>query len=90
SLPNNVHVTIPGIDNERLLLRLDLLGVAAAGGSACSASREDSSHVLKAIGLSEELSRASLRFTAGRQTVPSDIDRAIKAVVAACGEQGVI
>ncbi|HWB39367.1 MAG TPA: cysteine desulfurase family protein, partial [Candidatus Saccharimonadales bacterium] len=46
-LPNNVHLTIPGQDNERLLIQLDEAGIQAAAGSACSASDEEPSHVLK-------------------------------------------
>lgn len=71
-LPNNVHVTFPGQDNERLMMLLDEHGILAAAGSACSASSEEPSHVLRAIGLSEEDTRASLRFTMGRVT-----DRAV-------------
>lgn len=67
-LPNNVHITLPGKDNERLLIQLDEAGIMAAAGSACSASDEEPSHVLRAIGLSDEVARASLRFTMGRQT----------------------
>src|SRR5581483_10807854 len=52
-LPNNVHVTLAGQDNERLLIRLEEAGVLAAAGSACSASHEEPSHVLRAMGLSD-------------------------------------
>jgi cysteine desulfurase len=67
-LPNNVHVTFPGQDNERLMMLLDERGVLAAAGSACSASSEEPSHVLKAIGLSDAEAQSSLRFTMGRST----------------------
>jgi cysteine desulfurase len=76
-LPNNVHVTLPGSDNERLLLQLDERGIQAAAGSACSASDETPSHVLQALGLAEADARASLRFTLGRQTTAADIERAV-------------
>lgn len=76
-LPNNVHITIPGHDNERLLIQLDESGIMAAAGSACSASNEAPSHVLSAMGLSDEAARASLRFTMGRGTVESDITRTV-------------
>jgi len=56
-LPNNVHITLPGIDNERVLFGLDEHGIQAAAGSACSASNETPSHVLRAIGLSDELAK---------------------------------
>lgn len=67
-LPNSVHLTFPGHDNERLLMQLDEAGIMAAAGSACSASNEEPSHVLKALGLSEADAQSSLRFTLGRQT----------------------
>lgn len=73
-LPNNVHVTFPGHDNERLLIQLDVAGILAAAGSACSASNDEPSHVLKAIGADDETARASLRFTMGRGTTEADID----------------
>lgn len=76
-LPNNIHITIPGIDNERLLFALDEQGIQAAAGSACSASDEESSHVLHALGLDDETARSSLRLTMGRQTSKEDIDRVI-------------
>lgn len=67
-LPNNVHVTIPGQDNERLMMALDEKGIICGVGSACSASDEEPSHVLRAIGCSDTASRSSLRFTMGRDT----------------------
>jgi cysteine desulfurase len=79
-LPNNIHVTIPGVDNERLLIQLDEAGVMAAAGSACSASSEESSHVLHALGLDDATARASLRFTLGRGTQATDIELAVKAL----------
>lgn len=80
-LPNNVHITLPGIDNERVLFALDERGVMAAAGSACSASSEGPSHVLRAMGVSDEDARASLRFTFGVHTTQKDIDRATQALV---------
>jgi cysteine desulfurase len=79
-LPNNVHVTIPGHDNERLLMQLDEAGILAAAGSACSASDEEPSHVLRAIGLDDAAAQASLRFTMGHGTVAQDIDKTIAAL----------
>lgn len=67
-LPNNLHITFPGQDNERLMMALDELGFMVAVGSACSASNNEPSHVLKAIGVSDEMARASLRITMGRET----------------------
>ncbi len=77
-LPNNVHITIPDQDNERLLMTLDAAGIYAAAGSACSAHAEAASHVLRAIGCSETAARASLRFTLGRATSRADITHTTK------------
>ncbi len=76
-LPCNVHLTIPGYDNERLLIQLDEAGIMAAAGSACGASNEQPSHVLRAIGLSDEAARSSLRLTMGRATTIQDIERVV-------------
>lgn len=77
-LPNNVHITLPGQDNERLIFALDDAGILCAAGSACSASNDEPSHVLGAMGVSESDARSSLRFTMGRQTTEDEI----RAVVA--------
>ena len=79
-LPNNIHLTFPEHDNERLLIQLDEAGIMAAAGSACSASDEEPSHVLKAIGLSDAEAQASLRFTLGRQTTETQIAQTIQAL----------
>jgi cysteine desulfurase len=80
-LPNNVHITIPGTDNERVLVALDEVGILAAAGSACSASDEEPSHVLRAMGVSDADAQSSLRFTMGRSTDRSAIDQTISVLV---------
>lgn len=77
-LPNNIHITLPGTDNERVLLQLEAAGVLAAAGSACSASDEEPSHVLRAMGISDTDARGSLRITMGRGTTEEDIDSLIE------------
>jgi cysteine desulfurase len=72
-LPNNMHITIPGTDNETLIMQLDEAGIQAAAGSACSASSDEPSHVLTAIGLRDTDAQSSLRFTMGRATTEEDI-----------------
>jgi len=79
-LPNNLHLTLPGHDNERLLLELEQAGILAAAGSACSASNELPSHVLKSLGLDDATARASLRLTMGRQTTPVMVRQTVKAL----------
>jgi cysteine desulfurase len=78
-LPNNVHITIPGQDNERLLMALDEQGVLCAAGSACSASNEEPSHVLRAMGIPDADAQSSLRFTFGRQTTLHDLQATLQA-----------
>lgn len=78
--PKVASVTLPGADGEALLMNLDLLGVAASAGSACSAGTMQPSHVLTAIGLSGADARASLRFSFGGATTPDEIDSAADAL----------
>jgi cysteine desulfurase len=73
-LPNNVNVSIPYVEGESMLLKLDMEGIACSTGSACSSSSLEPSHVLTAIGLPHELSHGSLRFTLGRSTTKDDIE----------------
>ncbi len=77
-LPNNLHITIPGSDNETLMMALDERGFQVAAGSACSAAKLEASHVLKALGLSEETARSSLRITMGRETTKAQLTVLIK------------
>ena len=79
-LPNNFNACFEGIDSEALLLRLDLAGIAASGGSACTAGSPEISHVLKAIGLTDAQAKASLRLTTGPENTEEEIDEAIRAV----------
>jgi cysteine desulfurase len=79
-LPNNIHITIPGIDNERIMMELDERGIECAVGSACSASSDEPSHVLKAIGMTDVEAQSSLRFTMGLETTKEDIKTAVLAL----------
>jgi cysteine desulfurase len=80
-LPNNIHLTIQGRDNERLLMELDERGVMVATGSACSASSDEPSHVLTALGMSDEDARCSIRITFGRQTNLQAVDKLVENLV---------
>lgn len=73
-LPNNANVSFCGIEGEAVLLRLDLEGIAASSGSACTAGSLDPSHVLMAIGLTMEEAKGSLRLTLGSDTTEAEID----------------
>ena len=73
-LPNNVNFSFIGVEGETLLLDLDMKGISASTGSACSSESLDPSHVLMALGLKHEMAHGSLRFTLGRLTDDSQID----------------
>ena len=73
-LPNNVNVCFQYIEGESMLLNLDLRGIAASSGSACTSGSLDPSHVLLAMGLSHEIAHGSLRLTFGRGNTEADVD----------------
>jgi cysteine desulfurase len=72
-LPNSASFVIEGIEGETLLLNLDLVGIAASSGSACTSGDIEPSHVLTAMGYSASEARGSLRLTLGRSTEEADI-----------------
>ena len=72
-LPNNVNVSVRYIEGEALLLSLDLAGIAASSGSACTSGSLDPSHVLLAIGLPHEIAHGSLRLTLGDFTTEAEV-----------------
>ncbi len=76
-LPGNVNISFDGVEGEALLLRLDLVGVAASSGSACTSGALDPSHVLMALGLSEAAANGALRLTLGTETTQDEIDRVL-------------
>jgi cysteine desulfurase len=76
-LPNNVNVSVAFIEGEATLLSLDLAGVCASTGSACSSESMEPSHVLTAMKIPAEEARCSLRFSLGKWTESSDIDKVL-------------
>jgi cysteine desulfurase len=76
-LPNNVNVSVDFAEGESMLLDLDLEGICASSGSACSSARHEPSHVLLALGLPPEQAHCSLRLTLGRETSEADIERVL-------------
>ncbi len=80
-LPNNLHISIPGVDGERLLMELDEAGVIVATGSACTASNDEPSHVLLALGLSTAQASGSIRITLGSPTTVSHITEAAQRII---------
>ncbi|WP_342766494.1 cysteine desulfurase NifS [Candidatus Hecatella orcuttiae] len=79
-LPNNVHLRFSYIEGEAMLLSLDMEGIAASTGSACTSKTLEPSHVLKAIGLAHEEAHGSLLLTLGRWTVEEDVDYAVQVI----------
>jgi cysteine desulfurase len=81
-LPGIAHFCFPGCEGDSLLLLLDARGISCSTGSACSAGIAQPSHVLLAMGASEELARGSLRFSLGRTSTDADIDALLEALPA--------
>jgi cysteine desulfurase len=77
--PRHVNITAHGADGEALLMNLDLEGVSASSGSACSAGTLEPSHVLLAIGHTKADARASVRFSLGRDTTQDTLEFAVQA-----------
>ena len=73
-LPNNVNFSIRYIEGESILLLLDLNGIAASSGSACTSGSLDPSHVLLAMGMPHEIAHGSLRLSLGDETTEEEID----------------
>ena len=76
-LPNNVNVSVDFVEGESMLLNLDLEGICASTGSACSSSSLEPSHVLLAMGLSHEQALTSLRLTLGKWTTQEEIEQVL-------------
>ena len=80
-LPNNVNFSFEGVEGEPILLGLDLSGIAASSGSACSSGSLEPSHVLLALGQTAELARGSLRITLGKENTEEEVDYLLKVLV---------
>jgi len=81
-LPNNASFCFEGVEGESILLSLDLQGIAASTGSACTSGSAEPSHVLLAMGLPVELAHGSLRLTLGKDTTEEDVDAVLAALPA--------
>ncbi len=73
-LPNNANFSFSGLEGEPILLGLDMAGIAASSGSACSSGSLEPSHVLLALGQSAEVARGSLRLTLGKDNTEEEVD----------------
>lgn len=79
-LPNNVNVCFRFVEGESMLIMLDMKGICASSGSACTSGSLDPSHVLLAIGLPHEIAHGSLRLTLGADTTREQIDTTVDAI----------
>jgi cysteine desulfurase len=82
-LPGNAHLLVPGCDGDSLLYLLDAAGVQCSTGSACQAGVPQASHVLLAMGMSEQKARGALRLTMGHTSTAADVDAFLAALPAA-------
>ena len=76
-LPNNVNLRIDYVEGESILLNLDMEGICASSGSACTSSSLDPSHVMLALGVPHDQARSTIRFTLGRMNTDEEIDRVL-------------
>jgi cysteine desulfurase len=77
-LPNNASIAFGYIEGESILVSLDLEGIAASSGSACSTGSSEPSHVVTAMGVPPELARGSIRLTLGHENTGEDVDRVLE------------
>lgn len=73
-LPNNVNISFRGLEGEAILLRLDMIDIAASAGSACTSGSLEPSHVIQALGLSPEWTHSALRLTLGKHNTKKEVD----------------
>jgi cysteine desulfurase len=85
-LPGNVHFCIEGVEGESMLLALDMAGIAASAGSACTTGSVEPSHVLLAMGIPVATARGALRMTLGRSTTAEAVDYAADQLARVVGE----
>jgi cysteine desulfurase len=81
-LPGHLHLCVPGVEREELLVALGERGVCVSGGSSCASGALQTSHVLAAMGVAPELAGGALRFSLGYATADADVDRALTVVPA--------
>ncbi|MCA9399561.1 MAG: aminotransferase class V-fold PLP-dependent enzyme, partial [Candidatus Omnitrophica bacterium] len=82
-LPNNAHFSFQGVEGESLLMNLDMNGICASMGSACTSGAMEASRVLKAIGLEDDLAYGALRITLGRWSTAEHIEHLLEVLPSA-------
>jgi len=79
-LPNTVQFGVQGFDGETLLMQLDRMGIAVSSGSACTSGKTEPSHVLKAMGVADELALSSVRVSFGKDNTIADVEKLLQAL----------
>lgn len=79
-VPNTSNLSFPSVDGESVLLHLDLRGICASTGSACTTDSPEPSHVLRAMGREPRIAQGSIRFSLGHQNTAEEIDRTVEAI----------
>jgi len=85
-LPNNANFAFSGIEGESIVLNLDLMGIAASSGSACSSASMQPSHVLVAMGMPADLCHGSLRLSLGNDNTEEDVDHVLSVLPGIVGK----
>ncbi len=85
-VPSNSNFSFKGVDAQSLLLKLDEKGICASSGSACSSGDTSPSHVLKAIGLSDDMAKGALRTTFGEENNKEDVEYLVESIEEAIKE----
>jgi len=80
-LPNNLNLIFQGITGESLLYRLDMVGIAASAGSACTAGNLEPSHVILALGHDKQTAEGAIRFTLGKDNTEKEVDYCIEQLI---------
>ncbi|MFO0920067.1 MAG: cysteine desulfurase family protein [Candidatus Saccharimonadales bacterium] len=83
-IPSMIHLIVPGIDNETVMMKLDEFGFQVAVGSACKASNDEPSHVLMAMGFSRQEAQSTLRISMGKYTTRESVIHMINCLQKAC------
>lgn len=85
-LPNNVNISVEGIEGETMLIMLDLAGICASSGSACTSGSTDPSHVLLAMGMSHDRARGALRLTLSEENTREEMDVVVEKLKGIVGQ----
>jgi len=89
-LPNTLNLTLPGLRGESIVIALDHHGIAVSSGSACKSGSPEPTHVLLAIGRTEQEAHCSVRFSLSRYTISQEIDRTVAALAAVLEEKNTV